>query len=152
MSRFIKPDPSAVTAYAASIGYNLDGEQFCDYYASKGWLVGKSPMKDWQAAVRTWKRNAAAPLLFNPTADAARARAAKRATLADEEARYLKEQGDQYLALKTWQGRTDCPWGDPDENMRRFLSGCRNKFGAEFVTKLLAKYGRMTPVPPIEEP
>lgn len=55
--RFIKPTPAEVTEYAASLGYQLAGEQFCDYYESKGWLIGKSPMKSWQAAVRTWKRN-----------------------------------------------------------------------------------------------
>jgi len=31
--------------------------QFHDYHTSKGWLVGKAPMKSWQAAMRTWKRN-----------------------------------------------------------------------------------------------
>lgn len=54
---FSKPTASEVTAYAESLGYPLDGQQFCDYYESKGWLVGKAPMKDWQAAVRTWKRS-----------------------------------------------------------------------------------------------
>jgi len=54
--RFIKPTPEQVTEYAQSIGYNLDGEAFCDFYESKGWLVGRSPMKSWPAAVRTWKR------------------------------------------------------------------------------------------------
>ena len=28
-----------------------------DFYASKGWMVGKNKMKDWKAAVRTWERN-----------------------------------------------------------------------------------------------
>ncbi len=55
-SRFIKPTPAEVEAYAGSIGYELDGGEFCDFYASKGWMVGKSPMRDWQASVRTWKR------------------------------------------------------------------------------------------------
>lgn len=32
------------------------GEQFFDFYQSKGWLVGKAPMKDWQAAGRRWIR------------------------------------------------------------------------------------------------
>jgi len=31
--------------------------KFHDYHTSKGWLVGKAPMKDWKAAMRTWKRN-----------------------------------------------------------------------------------------------
>ena len=52
---FQKPTPEAVTEYAKSIGFDLDGQAFVDFYASKGWMVGKSPMKDWQAAVRTWK-------------------------------------------------------------------------------------------------
>ena len=31
-------------------------KRFVDFYASKGWRVGKEPMKDWEAAVRTWER------------------------------------------------------------------------------------------------
>ena len=27
-----------------------------DFYASKGWKVGKNPMADWKACVRTWER------------------------------------------------------------------------------------------------
>ena len=54
---FRKPTPAEVTEYAGGIGYDLDGGEFCDYYESKGWLIGKSAMKDWQAAVRTWQRN-----------------------------------------------------------------------------------------------
>jgi hypothetical protein len=52
----IKPTPEEVKTYAMSIGYDLDGEKFCDYNQMKGWMVGKTPMKDWRAAVRTWKR------------------------------------------------------------------------------------------------
>jgi hypothetical protein len=33
----------------------LKAQQFCDYYESKGWVIGKSPMKSWKAAVRTWR-------------------------------------------------------------------------------------------------
>ena len=29
---------------------------FFDYYSSKGWQVGRSPMKDWKAAARNWVR------------------------------------------------------------------------------------------------
>lgn len=52
-----RPTPEEVTTYAFFIGFKLNGEHFCDYYESKGWLVGKAPMKDWKAAVRTWKHN-----------------------------------------------------------------------------------------------
>lgn len=55
-NRFKKPTPKEVEDYALSRGFPLDGEEFCDFYASKGWVVGKSPMKDWRAAVRTWER------------------------------------------------------------------------------------------------
>ena len=54
--RFVKPTPEQVTEYALTIGYVIDGGAFCDHYQSKGWCVGKSAMKDWRAAVRTWKR------------------------------------------------------------------------------------------------
>lgn len=56
--RFVPPSASEVTEYAKSIQFNLDGEKFCDYYESVGWVVGgsKKKMKNWQAAVRTWKR------------------------------------------------------------------------------------------------
>lgn len=53
--RFAKPTPEEVKTYGEEIGFAIDGEKFCDHYAAKGWLVGKSPMKDWQAAVRTWR-------------------------------------------------------------------------------------------------
>lgn len=55
-TRFVKPLADEVTRYARSIGYELDGQYFIDTYETKGWMVGKSPMKDWRAAVRTWKR------------------------------------------------------------------------------------------------
>jgi len=35
-----------------------EGEKFFNFYTSKGWMVGKSKMKDWKAAARNWiKRN-----------------------------------------------------------------------------------------------
>ncbi len=54
---FSKPKPEDVTAYARSIGFELDGQYFCDRYEANGWKVGRAPMKNWQAAVRTWKKN-----------------------------------------------------------------------------------------------
>lgn len=52
---FVKPSPEEVTDYAVSIGFKLDGQYFCDCYEARGWSIGKNPMKDWRAAVRTWK-------------------------------------------------------------------------------------------------
>lgn len=56
-SLFKKPTAEDVEAYAASIGFQLKGSYFVDYYESKGWVVGHSKMKNWKAAVRTWKAN-----------------------------------------------------------------------------------------------
>ena len=40
-----------------SVGYDVNAHSFMDFYDSKGWMVGKTKMKDWQAAVRTWAHN-----------------------------------------------------------------------------------------------
>ena len=55
-TRFVKPTVQEVLDYAKSIGYQVDAEAFCDFYESKGWKIGKNPMKDWKASVRTWQR------------------------------------------------------------------------------------------------
>ena len=44
------------TACSLEKGYNVDAEQFFNFYESKGWVVGKSPMKNWRAAVSTWNK------------------------------------------------------------------------------------------------
>lgn len=54
--RFTPPSADDVRAYAAEKGYTIDPEAFVDYYIANGWKVGKNPMKDWKAAVRTWVR------------------------------------------------------------------------------------------------
>ena len=54
---FIRPTAEQITEYSKEIGFTLDGSQFIDHYEARGWLIGKNPMKDWKAAVRTWKRN-----------------------------------------------------------------------------------------------
>ena len=54
--RLIPPTVEEVRAYAAQRGDFLDPEAFLDYYTANGWKVGRNPMKDWKAAVRTWAR------------------------------------------------------------------------------------------------
>lgn len=56
-SRFTPPTVDEVRAYCQERGNSVDPERFVDFYASKGWLVGKSKMKDWRAAVRSWERS-----------------------------------------------------------------------------------------------
>lgn len=55
--RFLKPTVGEIQAYCKERGNSIDAQYFFDYYESKGWLVGRTPMKNWQAAVRTWERN-----------------------------------------------------------------------------------------------
>lgn len=53
-SRFSAPTVDEVRTYAQEKGFNIDPEHFVDYYTSNGWRVGRNPMKDWRATVRTW--------------------------------------------------------------------------------------------------
>ena len=54
--RFTKPPVDDVRQYMAELNMNDMSQRFVDYYESNGWKVGKNPMKDWKAAVRTWKQ------------------------------------------------------------------------------------------------
>jgi hypothetical protein len=55
--RFRPPTADEVGLYCAKRGNKIDPQRFVDFYTSKGWKVGSSPMKDWQSAVRNWERN-----------------------------------------------------------------------------------------------
>ncbi len=55
--KFVPPSLKEVEMYCKERGNTVDAAQFIDFYASKGWLVGKVVMKDWKAAIRTWERN-----------------------------------------------------------------------------------------------
>ena len=56
-ARFCKPTLSEVQEYCYARQNLVDAERFYNYYESNGWKVGKNPMKDWKACVRTWERN-----------------------------------------------------------------------------------------------
>ena len=66
------PTPTEVKEYARSLGKELDGQRFCDYYAARGWRMRDTPICDWQAVVRMWLRDdenrqqGAAPPVKNP--------------------------------------------------------------------------------------
>jgi hypothetical protein len=56
--RFVRPTIDQVRDFCKVNGINnVDAENFVNFYESKGWLVGKSPMKNWQASVRTWAKD-----------------------------------------------------------------------------------------------
>lgn len=57
VKRFVKPTYDELKAYANEIGFfPFDPQAFLDHYDSNGWKVGRTSMKDWHAALRTWKR------------------------------------------------------------------------------------------------
>ena len=57
-ARFTKPTIEEVQAYCRERGNSVDANRFIDYYEANGWKVGKNPMSDWRAAIRTWEKNA----------------------------------------------------------------------------------------------
>ena len=57
LKRFTAPTLEDVKAYCEERKNNVDAERFINYYTANGWKVGKNPMKDWKAAVRSWERN-----------------------------------------------------------------------------------------------
>lgn len=59
--RFVKPNVEDIIDYCNERNNYVDPQKFYDYYSSNGWKVGKNPMKDWRAAVRTWEKNTEAP-------------------------------------------------------------------------------------------
>jgi hypothetical protein len=54
---FVRPTVEEVASYCKERSCGVDPEAFVNFYESKGWVVGKTPMKDWKASVRTWERN-----------------------------------------------------------------------------------------------
>ena len=54
---FKPPTIEEVRAYCLELGNSVDAERWHNHYSSNGWMVGKTKMVDWKAAVRTWERN-----------------------------------------------------------------------------------------------
>ena len=53
---FKQPTIEQVKAYCLERNKGVDAERWFNFYVSKGWLVGKTKMKDWKASVRTWEK------------------------------------------------------------------------------------------------
>lgn len=58
-ARFVKPSIDEIRAYCEARGNGIDAGEFFDHYEANGWVIGKTPMKDWKASVRTWERKRA---------------------------------------------------------------------------------------------
>jgi len=54
---FTPPTLEQVTAYCRERGNGIDPQYWIDSYTAKGWMIGKSKMRDWKAAIRTWEKN-----------------------------------------------------------------------------------------------
>ena len=71
--KFKKPTLIEVEEYCKERNNEVDPQKFIDFYESKGWLVGKSPMKDWKACIRTWEQRTttkSTPKWFNENSQA----------------------------------------------------------------------------------
>lgn len=55
--RFSKPTIVEIREYCFERNNQVNPEKFFDHYESNGWMVGKTKMKDWKAAIRTWEKN-----------------------------------------------------------------------------------------------
>ena len=51
---FVKPTVEEIAAFCKEKNYNINAQQFYNYYESNGWKIGRNAMKSWQAAVQNW--------------------------------------------------------------------------------------------------
>ena len=56
ITRFIKPTIEEIKAYCDERKNNIDPEYFFNYNEARGWMLGKTHMKDWKATIRTWEK------------------------------------------------------------------------------------------------
>lgn len=55
-TKFRPPTVDEIAAYCQERSNGIDPQRFFDYNEARGWMLGKSKMKDWKATVRTWER------------------------------------------------------------------------------------------------
>ena len=55
-AKSIRPSLQEVIDYCKERNNSVDANRWYDFYTSNGWKVGKNPMKDWKAAIRTWEQ------------------------------------------------------------------------------------------------
>lgn len=51
---FVKPTIEEISTYCQAKKYNVNAQQFFNYYESNGWKIGRNAMKSWQAALQNW--------------------------------------------------------------------------------------------------
>ena len=93
----MKPTVEEIAAYCRSRNNGLDPEQIWDFYESKGWFIGKTKMKNWRSAVRTWERrrreeqNAAASANANSRYHNGRPKLSNHVDISEEERNEILE-------------------------------------------------------------
>lgn len=50
------PTLSEINRFIELENLKCNGNDFFDYYSANGWMVGKTPMRDWKAMCRKWSR------------------------------------------------------------------------------------------------
>lgn len=65
-SIFIEPTYNEILEYCTQRKNGIDVNKFLNFYASKGWMVGKNKMKDWKACVRSWEKPIEIPEVNEP--------------------------------------------------------------------------------------
>jgi DNA-binding transcriptional MerR regulator len=65
-SIFIEPTYNEILEYCTQRKNGIDVNKFLNFYASKGWMVGKNKMKDWKACIRSWEKPIEIPEVNEP--------------------------------------------------------------------------------------
>lgn len=55
--KFKKPTLEEIKNYCLERKNSINPSLFFNFYESRDWLIGKTKMKNWQAAIRTWEQN-----------------------------------------------------------------------------------------------
>lgn len=57
-SGFIPPTVAEVKAFTEAEALKVDAAVFVDFYTARGWCVGRTPIRSWQATARLWHHRA----------------------------------------------------------------------------------------------
>jgi hypothetical protein len=132
-----RPTIDELRAYAKEIGFNnFDAGRFLDYWEMRGWMMRPGiPMKSWQAAVRTWRRNQNE---WSTNKEPSRHDQRDLQEIAKKhEERHLKEYADRLIAVRSWYDSPEqCPYGDPEEEERRLVAKIKDNFGTAFLLRV----------------
>ena len=127
------PKTSEVKEYITQNNFNVDADVFIDFYTSKGWCIGKSEIKNWQAIVRLWHKRASA--VSNP----------KTNTLTEDET-YWHELKDKYWSnVELEQSTLTSPKPPPPKSVLinpRHKTEESNTFTYELYPKYSSKFSR----------